>query len=723
METATSQVIGQLSGYMRGLTQRLDSGAGWYGEFLRRDPEGMRACLDGAAMPPWDVLESLLADLAATTGAAALERETRYAAGLRAAAVGIWDRLPGGEEELRTLLASAAEQRARARTAQRLLTARLAEAVDPAEAEALSRELSWTRDDAARATARHEDLAARLEAVTPDGDRPGPPSRPDPLHAVPAQRGTPAAAWPGVRGGARGAEPAGGSAGASGGVEAAAVWPGPREGMRPVARTGSRAGARAEAPAGAAGVWGGARAESWAGAPAEAQGAAPGAMSDMAADRESGRGSDTAPEGAGRPVGRAEGRWLRGARRGGGARYAGAGVEAAGARAVALPPEDPSSATPLRGARFGRPARPAAGPAPAGDPGPEQGAAAGGPAPVAATRPGVPAWSTEHTPGPGSAAAPGPRPHPQGEPAPWPDGASAPTPDTGPPGTWGNPAAGAQGGASTEWHAAASGPGAQGEFGGSASAAGVQGGVSAEWLAAASGPGAHGVPGDPASAAGSQGGASAQWHAPAPGTGVHGGPASAEAPQGAPAPWIAPAPGQEASGGAERGVGDVLGFVEGLVGLRGQGRSGEAHALLCEAAAGPAGQLVRLGEELARAGLAADWATLLWEAASLPPARFAAAAAALGPADREALLRQGVARPAAEIAEAVLVLADAGHTPQADALLAAFVRVRTAEESARLARRDPRWFAPRLLRAAEALSGAHHRDLLHALRVANLPVG
>ncbi|MFE4636098.1 hypothetical protein ACFRJ1_22345 [Streptomyces sp. NPDC056773] len=649
METATSQVIGQLSGYMRGLTQRLDPGAGWYGEFLRRDPEGMRACLDGAAMPPWDVLESLLADLAATTGAAALERETRYAAGLRAAAVGFWDRLPGGAEELRTLLASAAEQRARARAAQRLLTARLAEAVDPAEAEALSRELSWTRDDAARATARHEDLTARLEAVTPGGDRPGHPSRPDPLHAVPAQRGTPAAAWPGVRDGARGAEPAGGSAGASGGAEAAAVWPGPREagsragtraeapagspeGMRGGARAGSRAGTGEEAPEG---MRGGARAESWAGALAEV----PGAM----ADRESGRGADVgagpAPEGAGRPVGRAEGRWLRGARRGGGARYAGAGAEAAGAPAVALPPEGPSSATPLRGARFGRPPRPAAGPAPAGDPGPEQGASAEGP--VAAARPGAPAWSTGHTP----------RPHPQGGPTPWPDRAPAdsapgfaPTPDTGPPSSWG----------------------------------------------------------DPASAAGAQGVASAEWHASAPGPG--GG-------------------AQEVWGGSERGVGDVLGFVEGLVGLRGQGRSGEAHALLCEAAAGPAGQLVRLGEELARAGLAADWATLLWEAASLPPARFAAAAAALGPADREALLRQGVARPAAEIAEAVLVLADAGHTPQADALLAAFVRVRTAEESARLARREPRWFVPRLLRAAEALSGARHRDLLHALRVANLPVG
>ncbi|MET9857591.1 hypothetical protein ABZY57_32295, partial [Streptomyces sp. NPDC006450] len=181
METATSQVIGQLSRYMRGLTQRLDPGSGWYGEFLRRDPEGMRACLDGAAMPPWDVLESLLGDLVPSVGPEALARETQYAAGLRAGAVGVWDRLPGGVEELHTLLASAAEQRARARAALRALSARLAETTDPAEAEALSRELSWTRDDHARATARHEDLATRLEAVAPgadrrETDRPGHPS-------------------------------------------------------------------------------------------------------------------------------------------------------------------------------------------------------------------------------------------------------------------------------------------------------------------------------------------------------------------------------------------------------------------------------------------------------------------------------------------------------------------------------------------------------------------
>ncbi|MBW5484259.1 hypothetical protein GPJ59_20830, partial [Streptomyces bambusae] len=81
------------------------------------------------------------------------------------------------------------------------------------------------------------------------------------------------------------------------------------------------------------------------------------------------------------------------------------------------------------------------------------------------------------------------------------------------------------------------------------------------------------------------------------------------------------------------------------------------------------------------------------------------------------LLRQGVARPADEIADAALALASAGREREADALLNAFVRVRTPEEAARLARRAPQWFTPRLLSAAAAVSDVRHRDLRHALRV------
>ncbi|MFK0044391.1 hypothetical protein ACIQU4_09845 [Streptomyces sp. NPDC090741] len=522
METATSQAIGQLSGYLRGLMQRLDPGTGWYGEFLRRDPQGLRACLDGAAMPPWDIVESLLGDLAGIRGAGLAAREREYAARLRTAAVAVWDRLPGGAEELRTLLAAAADQRSVSEAATRTLTARLAAAPDPEEAETLTRELAWIQDDTARAASRHEDLMSRLRAL----EAPAHPasSRPDPAPAEPGWSGGPAPA---------GAEP----------------------------------------PAGA-----------WAGVGED------GPVSEVPRQRQAG---EARPE---PPVGRAEGRWLRGARRAGGARYAGAPAPAPAS--FTPPPGHPAEAAAApRGARF----------------------AHSEPDPVLDPEPG---------------------PHPAAEP---------PAPHRSRSGTIGRP----------------------------------------------------------------------RFTPPEP---EHFAPAEPESRPAAPG-WDAQAGAPAAYGPRPGGIAAVIGE---LLGLRAQERGGEAHALLCEAAAWPAVWLPGFADELVRAGLVADWATLLWEAASLPPERLAAAAAALGEAGRhadcEALLRQGAGRPAAEIADAALALAGDGRTREADALLGAFVKVRTAEEAVRLARRDPQWFAPRLLRAAEALSGTHHRDLVHALRVAKPPV-
>ncbi|MEU1229181.1 UL36 very large tegument protein [Streptomyces sp. NPDC005828] len=160
--------------------------------------------------------------------------------------------------------------------------------------------------------------------------------------------------------------------------------------------------------------------------------------------------------------------------------------------------------------------------------------------------------------------------------------------------------------------------------------------------------------------------------------------------------------------------------------LRAQGRSGEAHALLCEALGGPPTRLPALAEQLHRAGLGADWSTLLWEAASLPPARLAAVAGVLADAGRtadcEQLLRQGVSRPAEELAGACAALHAEEHHREAHALLTAFVRVRTPEDAARFAAADPHGLVPQLLAAARAVSGARERDLLHALRVAGLAV-
>lgn len=169
----------------------------------------------------------------------------------------------------------------------------------------------------------------------------------------------------------------------------------------------------------------------------------------------------------------------------------------------------------------------------------------------------------------------------------------------------------------------------------------------------------------------------------------------------------------------------VAGAVAQLVRLRAEGRSGEAHVVLCEVAAWPAPRLPLLALALHRAGLAADWTTLLWEASSLPPAGFAAAAGALAAAGREAdcglLLRQGVARPAAEVADAALALDGAGRADRARDLLGAFVRVHTPQEAAELALTGGTRLLPLLLAAAREVSGEAEWDLVHALRVAGVP--
>ncbi|MGK3103912.1 hypothetical protein [Streptomyces antimycoticus] len=159
--------------------------------------------------------------------------------------------------------------------------------------------------------------------------------------------------------------------------------------------------------------------------------------------------------------------------------------------------------------------------------------------------------------------------------------------------------------------------------------------------------------------------------------------------------------------------------------LRAAGRSGEAHVVLCEAAAWPAPRLPVLAEELERAGLGADVSTLLWEMACLPPTRLAAAAEALVTADRtadgERLLRQSVSRPAPEVAHTAQALLAAGAPRGAAFLLEALVRARTPEEAARAAAEDPATLVPLLLDAAAGVSSSSHHDLAHALRMAALP--
>ncbi|WP_406863898.1 UL36 very large tegument protein [Streptomyces sp. HUAS MG47] len=150
--------IGAFVRFLRDVEARSVPDAGWYGVFAARDPEGLRACLDGVEILPWDVVESLLRDLGESPEAAA------HARALHAAAAAAYDRRPGGAESLRARRALMDGERRGAEARARELAARLRTA-PPAEAAGLSAELSWAHDDLLRAAARVVELTSRLEAV------------------------------------------------------------------------------------------------------------------------------------------------------------------------------------------------------------------------------------------------------------------------------------------------------------------------------------------------------------------------------------------------------------------------------------------------------------------------------------------------------------------------------------------------------------------------------
>ncbi|MCX5164159.1 hypothetical protein OG887_33655 [Streptomyces sp. NBC_00053] len=155
--------VREFTQYIRDLVTLLDPGSGWYGLFLRRDPAGMRACLDGVEIPPWDVMESLLGDLAALRGTAFAQRESVRAAGLYSSSVAAHDRRPGGRQVLVERLELMRGEQARAA---RRLRAAGAGGTTPPDAEAAA----WARDDHVRATARCSELRERLAAAAvPDG--------------------------------------------------------------------------------------------------------------------------------------------------------------------------------------------------------------------------------------------------------------------------------------------------------------------------------------------------------------------------------------------------------------------------------------------------------------------------------------------------------------------------------------------------------------------------
>src|SRR4051794_39123062 len=92
--------VREFANHLDGLLARLDQGGGWCGVFWQRDPDGMQACLDGHEVPPWDVVEALLQDLAGAYGSQVAAAETERARALHAAALVAYDARPGGRNAL-----------------------------------------------------------------------------------------------------------------------------------------------------------------------------------------------------------------------------------------------------------------------------------------------------------------------------------------------------------------------------------------------------------------------------------------------------------------------------------------------------------------------------------------------------------------------------------------------------------------------------------------------
>ncbi|MFE5158030.1 hypothetical protein ACFRNT_05735 [Streptomyces sp. NPDC056697] len=199
--------VEEFARYLRALTRRLDAGTGWYGVFALRDPEGLRACLDGLEVPPWDVVQSLLQDLSTQRGVGPAQEAAARAATLYRASVAAHDAGPGSREALRDRLDGMLREQRNAARRERDLQTALSTAEATAEAtadrERLAAELAWAHDDWRRATARAEELHARLTALPASGARapvPAPTPPPSPTPTTPAPTGpTPIAPAPAPR--------------------------------------------------------------------------------------------------------------------------------------------------------------------------------------------------------------------------------------------------------------------------------------------------------------------------------------------------------------------------------------------------------------------------------------------------------------------------------------------------------------------------------------------
>ncbi|MFJ5516785.1 hypothetical protein ACIQB4_06940 [Streptomyces griseoluteus] len=192
MSEQLTAVAGEFGSYLDGLLSRLDQDAGWCGVFWHRDPDAMRACREGREVPPWDVVDALLRDLAATYGTVPALAERERARALHTAALVAYDARPGARDTLTRRLHATLRERHEADEREAALAHRLAGASAEAEAEALRVDLAWARDARHRATARCAELRDRLSRM----DRPEPPAAGVPGRQVPGRISHSAASAP-----------------------------------------------------------------------------------------------------------------------------------------------------------------------------------------------------------------------------------------------------------------------------------------------------------------------------------------------------------------------------------------------------------------------------------------------------------------------------------------------------------------------------------------------
>ncbi|WP_407549029.1 hypothetical protein QOM21_07915 [Streptomyces sp. Pv4-95] len=164
-ETQLRRPVAEFAHFLTDLAHRLDPAAGWYGVFVHRDPEGMRACLEGRDVPPWDVVESMLHDLAGPRGDQPLGDAVPRARQLHARAVADHDATPGGRYALRERLDIMRAEHQQAALRARELQGAVWAATGTPEGERLAEELAWAEDDCTRAGVRVRELGARLEAL------------------------------------------------------------------------------------------------------------------------------------------------------------------------------------------------------------------------------------------------------------------------------------------------------------------------------------------------------------------------------------------------------------------------------------------------------------------------------------------------------------------------------------------------------------------------------